>query len=1270
MLPLFFLVITGALLVIGLFLVLLTGRPSGWRMALGSGLGILIGAVGVTFCVTAFHFVKTSREERQLAGMSPASLGMDADGVKRFEELNFTLKGLDSSWMELSAASLNSDATFIARNAAQKLTLSVVVERSDVLLTSELLTDVARSNASAQGKLHAWQVLEPVDLGGVKSICIYYAVKTRSVETQTVNIHHFDKGFARQFAVSTTSGISQEALCKAALELSGVFALIDPDRLGGTVNPQEKGARFPEWGCEIGAGGPGWSKVGGENAVRGQIWHGSLHGAAHLLVVPVVLRGGDIDDAALLRGLVGGSTDRAIPENGMSRRKLEIPGADGWEYSYQENIDGIGEYARFIRVIRRGNIAWLVDGGVKADNEVRRTELLQAMDEFRLLPEPESGPPVQPEEFAGQFYNQAGLSYYVRGHYAEARSLFDVASQIRPGEALYLGNAFEALASEGKHSEILSRLEGMPEKLRSTVEMKSHEASALAALGRAGDAMDAYQALFSGGLRNNALLLEASEFMMANGREAQALDLVLKYREAGTNQQLDLVHGRLLSRAGKKEDALAIMKSLHDAAPGNQDVLIEYASALSGVDKKAEALAVIRKAVESTPEDSRMLYQLGYHLADTEKFAEAVEVLENAASLSPKDQTIQGELAFVRSRLGRGHDNEIRVKLEAVPLPPSLAAEPEWNPSMAPADADRLSVRQITVHAFKPGSATKRTIHNDIAVLSSRAVEGLSTLKFQFKPLSERIYVNQLEVMDAEGKVIARGEDKTQYVTSLDDDDATGGKMLCVPVPGLVEGCRLRYQVTYQNRSASDEFAFESTFFGNRYGSVEMAVCMQADEGDFVAKTSGSIQATRDHGYHIWSVKNIPPTPPDSNLPDMELFVPVLYLGPTGTDWKKLGDGYLDDVSKQLTPDPDVESLAKDIVATAKDDGEKIRLLFRWVQREFTYKAIEFGSRARIPHAAGVTCGNRYGDCKDLSVVLHSMMGSVGIPSRLCLVNSSDHVQPDLPSLDQFDHMIVYLPAAGNRPAAWLDPTEKYHAEILQVNPWSEEMNTLVLEEGNSRIETIPALDGASMDRVEFVRELEKGENGAVLVKEVVKTWGGVADGFRSYLLSIPAAERPQRFRELLSGIDSRLSLQDLEINNLQDQDEPLVLEISARADDCAGRDGELKRLPLIWEYDYLRPSPQEGRKTPFSIRRRWQVSGIISGSLPLPGKLRATEASSTGKWGAWSVRGSEKDGSWSVDFTGGVKVQTHAAAEDYPDYVAFWAEGLLQMAEPWLGNN
>jgi len=101
-----------------------------------------------------------------------------------------------------------------------------------------------------------------------------------------------------------------------------------------------------------------------------------------------------------------------------------------------------------------------------------------------------------------------------------------------------------------------------------------------------------------------------------------------------------------------------------------------------------------------------------------------------------------------------------------------------------------------------------------------------------------------------------------------------------------------------------------------------------------------------------------------------------------------------------------------------------VRILYNYVATRFRYIGISFGIGRYQPHAAVDVLRNEYGDCKDKHTLLASLLQSLGIEAYPALTNSSRHIDPDVPSPGQFDHIITAVPGTPNAgKLIWLDTT-------------------------------------------------------------------------------------------------------------------------------------------------------------------------------------------------------------------------------------------------------
>ena len=123
---------------------------------------------------------------------------------------------------------------------------------------------------------------------------------------------------------------------------------------------------------------------------------------------------------------------------------------------------------------------------------------------------------------------------------------------------------------------------------------------------------------------------------------------------------------------------------------------------------------------------------------------------------------------------------------------------------------------------------------------------------------------------------------------------------------------------------------------------------------------------------------------------------------------------------------PSGTSLAKWVEdQEAQDIGttQKIRNAITMVQQEIRYLGLEAGISSYKPHPVQEVFANKYGDCKDKSLLLVSILNALNVTAYPALVNTRvrDSLTNRLPSPYAFDHCIVF--ARDNNHDVWIDPT-------------------------------------------------------------------------------------------------------------------------------------------------------------------------------------------------------------------------------------------------------
>jgi hypothetical protein len=221
------------------------------------------------------------------------------------------------------------------------------------------------------------------------------------------------------------------------------------------------------------------------------------------------------------------------------------------------------------------------------------------------------------------------------------------------------------------------------------------------------------------------------------------------------------------------------------------------------------------------------------------------------------------------------------------------------------------------------------------------------------------------------------------------------------------------------------------------------------------------------------------------------------------------------------------------------------------------------------------------------------MLASVGVRASLALVSFNAPLRQDLPSLDQFDHMILHLP--GQDGGEFVDCTDKMSRPALPVPFGLAGHEALILDEQNPRFVRIRDYP-ADASLIRSLRTVQVTNQTDALVEEALTLEGIHGAMLREYLRSQPATARRSYIAALLK--QSGAEVIGLQIESLEQPQAPLVLKLvyAMRAQfHETGRD-LVARPPACFEQTYLATEVIEKRVTPFRIATplTLQASAII----------------------------------------------------------------------------
>lgn len=178
-----------------------------------------------------------------------------------------------------------------------------------------------------------------------------------------------------------------------------------------------------------------------------------------------------------------------------------------------------------------------------------------------------------------------------------------------------------------------------------------------------------------------------------------------------------------------------------------------------------------------------------------------------------------------------------------------------------------------------------------------------------------------------------------------------------------------------------------------------------------------------------WSGKKIPAIEIEENTPDEKYFIahviPVVVSYKNGPateyvlrdveDLYKWYYSFIEQATKDVN-NGELKKLSDSITSGCSSEIEKVKSIYYWVQSNIKYIAFEDGMGGFIPRKPDEILHKRYGDCKDKSCILFTLLKLSGIESYFTWIGTNDipytYQQVATPSAD--NHMIITYKNNGN----------------------------------------------------------------------------------------------------------------------------------------------------------------------------------------------------------------------------------------------------------------
>ena len=362
---------------------------------------------------------------------------------------------------------------------------------------------------------------------------------------------------------------------------------------------------------------------------------------------------------------------------------------------------------------------------------------------------------------------------------------------------------------------------------------------------------------------------------------------------------------------------------------------------------------------------------------------------------------------------------------------------------------------------------------------------------------------------------------------------------------------------------------------------------------------------------YTWISENVPALNFEDNVPEWYHAQDAVEISEFDT-WGDVNNWALPLYTQQPIDKKAIDVKVEEIKSAHLTLENRIAATIRFVQDEIRYLSFSDGIQGYRPHDPSVVLKQRFGDCKDKSLLLTTMLRQLGVEANPALVHSSagKTLDESLPTPYAFDHCIAQF--VFNDTIYWTDPTASLERGSFKDSQNADYHKALVIKLGTTDLVNIDISEiPASVKLYETYSFNLVGGSAELRVKTIYS--GPQANTIRGYYKSRDKDEIKQSYTNFYANeypeitMIDYVSYEDNEVDNIIESTEFYEIENFWTRDSVSGVQTADFYARIIAQY-FEQPSTK-ARKMPFALSH--PVSVIQNITIEVPDDWRIEKASS-----------------------------------------------------------
>lgn len=240
-------------------------------------------------------------------------------------------------------------------------------------------------------------------------------------------------------------------------------------------------------------------------------------------------------------------------------------------------------------------------------------------------------------------------------------------------------------------------------------------------------------------------------------------------------------------------------------------------------------------------------------------------------------------------------------------------------------------------------------------------------------------------------------------------------------------------------------------------------------------------------------------------------------------NWKSVVDWALNIYPENVPLSKDLEAKIAYIRNSFDNEGERISATLKFVQNEIRYLGLESGIGAYKPFSPNEVLNQRFGDCKDKSWLMVTMLRQMGVDAHPVLINSvyGESLHQFLPSPKMFDHVVVKV-VDSTKTNLFYDPTISNQFGDYKSVAFPDYGKGLVIKKG---VDALEKINFEREDLIEVFDTFDLPEVGGSATLNIMTVYREAeADAMRAHYKSTSLSSMSEKFKgyynDLYDGVE------------------------------------------------------------------------------------------------------------------------------------------------------